>query len=86
MQIIEEANRLLMPGGALCIMEINPYSPLVQKMVSNVFAFTAFKATEPYFDDYRTFSIENAIQERGFTFPLQVENSPRHRTIVAHKR
>ncbi|GLJ44861.1 hypothetical protein SUGI_0944050, partial [Cryptomeria japonica] len=85
-QVIDEANRLLKSGGALCIMEMNPHSPLVQKMVNNVFAFTAFKATEPYFDDYRTFSIEKAIEERGFTFPFQADNSPRHRTIVAHKR
>lgn len=41
MQILEEAHRLLRPGGALTIMEMNPYSPLVQNMVKNVFAFTA---------------------------------------------
>ncbi|KAH9323367.1 hypothetical protein KI387_018006, partial [Taxus chinensis] len=40
-QVIDEANRILKPGGALCIMEMNPHSPLVQKMVDNVFAFTA---------------------------------------------
>ncbi|KAJ7567472.1 hypothetical protein O6H91_02G149500 [Diphasiastrum complanatum] len=85
-QIVEEANRLLKIGGVLAIMEMNPYSPHVQRMVNNVFAFTAFKSTEPYFDDYRTFQIEKAIQERGFTFPQQVECSPRHRTIVAFKR
>jgi ubiquinone/menaquinone biosynthesis C-methylase UbiE len=41
LQILEEAHRLLRPGGALSIMEMNPYSPLVQNMVKNVFAFTA---------------------------------------------
>lgn len=41
MQIIEEAQRLLKPGGALAIMEMNPYSPALQRMVNNVFAFTA---------------------------------------------
>ncbi|KAL2635394.1 hypothetical protein R1flu_006873 [Riccia fluitans] len=85
-QIVEEAHRLLKPGGALAIMEMNPYSPYLQSMVNNVFAFTAFKATEPYFDDYRTFGIEKAIEERGFTFPSQRECSPRHRTIVAYKK
>lgn len=40
-QIIEEAHRLLKPGGALAIMEMNPYSPLVQSMINNIFAFTA---------------------------------------------
>ncbi|KAI5072750.1 hypothetical protein GOP47_0012856 [Adiantum capillus-veneris] len=85
-QIIEEAHRLLKQGGALAIMEMNPYSPLLQKMVNNIFAFTAFKSTEPYFDDYRTFCIEKAIEERGFQYPSQLECSPRHRTIVAHKK
>jgi hypothetical protein len=45
-----------------------------------------FKATEPYFDDYRTFHIESAIEKRGFSFPSQTECSPRHRTIVAIKK
>lgn len=85
-QIIEEAHRLLKRGGALAIMEMNPYSPLLQKMVNNMFAFTAFKSTEPYFDDYRTFCIEKAMEERGFEYPSQLESSPRHRTIVAHKK
>ncbi|KAG6553443.1 hypothetical protein Mapa_005179 [Marchantia paleacea] len=85
-QIIEEAHRLLKPGGALAIMEMNPYSPHLQRMVTNVFALTAFKAREPYFDDYRTFGIERAVEERGFTFPTQTECSPRHRTVVAHKK
>lgn len=85
-QIVEEAHRLLKRGGALAIMEMNPYSPLLQKMVNNMVAFTAFKSTEPYFDDYRTFCIETAIEERGFEYPSQKESSPRHRTIVAHKK
>lgn len=84
-KIIAEANRVLKPGGALAIMEMNPNSPFFQSMVDNVFAFTAFKATEPYLDDYRTFPIEEAIAEAGFEYPSQEESSPRHRTIVAHK-
>jgi len=84
-QIIEEAQRLLKPGGALAIMEMNPYSSSLQRMVNNVFAFTAFKATEPYFDDYRTFGLENAIESLGFSSPIQAESSPSHRTLVAHK-
>eukprot|EP00897_Mesotaenium_endlicherianum_P003939 jgi/Mesen1/3573/ME000002S05139 len=84
-QIIQEAYRILKPGGAFAIMEMNPNSPFLHRMVNNVFAFTAFKATEPYFDDYRTFPIEEAIVDQGFEAPKQVECSPRHRAIVAHK-
>ena len=39
--MIEEAYRILKPGGAFAIMEMNPRSPFLQKMVDNVFAFTA---------------------------------------------
>lgn len=84
-QVIAEARRILRPGGALAIMEMDPRSPFLQKMVDNVFAFTAFKATEPYFDDYRTFPIEDAIAAAGFSYPQQAASSPRHRTIVAFR-
>lgn len=52
----------------------------------NIVIFLQFKATEPYFDDYRTFPIEEAIEERGFEPVQQTESTPRHRTMVAHKR
>ena len=45
-----------------------------------------FKATEPYFDDYRTFHLESTIERRGFMFPSQTESSPHHRTLVAVKK
>ncbi|CAI5950107.1 unnamed protein product [Closterium sp. NIES-64] len=83
--IIEEAHRILRPGGAFAVMEMNPRSPFFQKISNNPFTFAAFKATEPYLDDYRTFPIEDAIAERGFEYPQQMESSPRHRCIVAHK-
>ncbi|CAI5482663.1 unnamed protein product [Closterium sp. Yama58-4] len=84
-KIIEEAHRILRPGGAFAVMEMNPRSPFFQKISNNPFTFAAFKATEPYLDDYRTFPIEDAIAERGFEYPQQMESSPRHRCIVAHK-
>ncbi|CAI7782919.1 unnamed protein product [Closterium sp. NIES-53] len=84
-KIIEEAHRILRPGGAFAVMEMNPRSPFFQRISNNPFTFAAFKATEPYLDDYRTFPIEGAIAERGFEYPQQMESSPRHRCIVAHK-
>ena len=45
----------------------------------------AFKSTEPYLLDYVTLDLHQAIQEQGFQAPLQMENSPRHRTVVAVK-
>jgi len=84
--IVAECHRLLRPGGALSIMEMNPRSPFLRKLVGNVPAFTAFRATEPFIEDYLTFDIERAIGERGFEMPKQTECSPRHRVLVAHKQ
>ena len=44
--IAKEAHRLVRPGGAFAIMEMNPGSPIFQRITSNVFAYTAFKSTE----------------------------------------
>ena len=45
----------------------------------------AFKSTEPYLLDYVTLDLHQAIKDQGFRAPLQMENSPRHRTVVAVK-
>jgi ubiquinone/menaquinone biosynthesis C-methylase UbiE len=83
--IIAEAFRLLRPGGALQIMEMDPRSAILGRVRANPFAFTAFASTEPYLQDYLTFALEAAVEAAGFEAPQQAANSPRHRTLVAHK-
>jgi ubiquinone/menaquinone biosynthesis C-methylase UbiE len=83
--IISEAFRLLRPGGALQIMEMDPSSPILARVRSNPFAFTAFASTEPYLKEYLTFPLEAELQGAGFEPAAQAPNSPRHRTVVAHK-
>jgi ubiquinone/menaquinone biosynthesis C-methylase UbiE len=83
--IISEAFRLLRPGGALQIMEMDPSSPILVRVRSNPFAFTAFASTEPYLKEYLTFPLEAELQGAGFEAAAQAPNSPRHRTVVAHK-
>jgi ubiquinone/menaquinone biosynthesis C-methylase UbiE len=83
--IIAEAFRLLRPGGALQIMEMDPRSAILGRVRANPFAFTAFASTEPYLQDYLTFALEAAVEGAGFEAPQQAANSPRHRTLVAHK-
>lgn len=82
--IIQEAHRLLRPGGHLAIMDMNPRSEVIQKMPP--FVFTLLKSTEPYLDDYFTLDIEAALAVAGFERPVITFNSPRHRTIVSRKR
>ena len=57
----------------------------MHRLSSNVVVFAALKATEPYLDQYMSLDIESMIQSVGFEVPKQVESSPRHRTVVAHK-
>lgn len=84
--ILKEAYRLLRPGGALAIMEMNPKSPAFQRIANNVMAFTAFKSTEPYLDQYTSLDLHGQIAAQGFALSDEVECSPRHRTVVAIKR
>jgi len=79
--IIQEAKRLLKPGGYFYLMDMNPRSPVYQKMPPYVFAL--LKSTEPYLDEYFTLDLTSAILDAGFALPDIVPNSPRHRTVLA---
>lgn len=82
--IIQEARRLLRPGGHLAIMDMNPRSEVFAKMPPYI--LTLLKSTEPYLDQYFALDIEQVIYDAGFERPTIACNSPRHRTIVAKVR
>jgi ubiquinone/menaquinone biosynthesis C-methylase UbiE len=82
--ILQEARRLLRPGGHLAIMDMNPQSEIYAKMPPYI--LTLLKSTEPYLDEYFTLDLEKAIYNAGFSQPMKVCNSPRHRTLVAQVR
>ena len=79
--IITEAHRVLRPGGYLTIMDMNPQSPVFEKMPPYI--LTLLKSTEPYLDQYFALDLDRAFTEAGFTVPQLAFNSPRHRTITA---
>jgi ubiquinone/menaquinone biosynthesis C-methylase UbiE len=79
-QIIQEAARLLRPGGHLAIMDMNPQSEIYSKM--KPYILTLLKSTEPYLDRYFSLDIEQAFVEAGFEKPTITQNTPRHRTII----
>lgn len=84
-QVLTEAYKILPSGGAFSLMDINPKSIFFQKFASNPFAFAAFKSTEPWIQSYVKLDLEQALEETGFSKIQVLENSPRHRTVVAYK-
>ena len=79
--VLQEARRLLQPGGHLAIMDMNPQSAVLKSMPP--FVFTLLKSTEPYLDEYMTLDLPQALVEAGFESPQVTINSPRHRTVLA---
>lgn len=79
--ILQEARRLLRPGGYFAMMDSNPKAEGYVKMPPYV--MTLLKSTEPYIDDYFTFDTEQAIVDAGFTRPTRTVTSPRHHTLIA---
>eukprot|EP00890_Picochlorum_soloecismus_P005088 jgi/Picsp_1/5580/NSC_02939-R1_methyltransferase type 11 len=83
--IFKEAYRLLRPGGALCVMEMNPITPAFQRVMNNPIPYAIFKSTEPYLLDYVALDMPAAMAIAGFSTVQQMENSPKHKTVVAIK-
>jgi ubiquinone/menaquinone biosynthesis C-methylase UbiE len=82
--ILQEARRLLRPGGHLAIMDMNPKSEIYAKMPPYI--LTLLKSTEPYLDEYFSLDLESAIGEAGFSSPTVTSNTPRHRTLIAQAK
>jgi ubiquinone/menaquinone biosynthesis C-methylase UbiE len=82
-EIVREAYRLLVPGGNLTIMDMNPQSPVYASM--KPYMLTLLKSTEPYLDEYFTFDISQELASAGFKNIEIISNTHRHRSIFATK-
>lgn len=85
-EIFAEAYRVLPPGGALTLMDMDPTAPAFEKLASNPFAFAAFRSTEPWLHEYISLDLQKVLGDVGFSDISVASNSPRHRTVVALKR
>ncbi|MEM6253425.1 MAG: class I SAM-dependent methyltransferase [Cyanobacteria bacterium P01_D01_bin.156] len=83
LEVIQEAHRILRPGGHFTIMEMNPQSEVYKKLPAYV--LTLLKSTEPYLDQYFALDVHQALMDTGFTQPSQTTNTSRHRVIIAQK-
>jgi len=83
--IFREAYRLLRPGGALAVMEMDPRTEAFKRILRNPAAYCAFKATEPWLLEYIGLDMQAAVTAAGFAAPYLGANSPRHKTVVAIK-
>ncbi len=81
--ILQEAKRLLRPGGCIAIFDSNPESAVIQSLPPVL--FTLMKSTEPWSDDYYTFDVESALYDSGFEHVVSAATDPRHRTLIARK-
>ncbi|MEM9772129.1 MAG: class I SAM-dependent methyltransferase [Cyanobacteria bacterium P01_D01_bin.73] len=79
--ILQEAQRLLKPGGTFALMDMNPQSHTFQTIPP--FVFTLLKSTEPYLDQYLQLDLAQSITDAGFNPPTITVNTPRHRTVIA---
>jgi SAM-dependent methyltransferase len=82
---LREARRLLKPGGAVMMMDMDPFSPAFRRIYGNPFALAAFKSTEPWLTEYVALDALAAVADAGFVGESVRAGacSPRHRAIVA---
>lgn len=79
--VLEEAARLLRPGGVLAMVDQDPQSETIRAMPAPL--ATLLKSTEPYLADYFALDMENALEQAGFNTIRCVASDHRHRVLVA---
>ena len=86
LDVIREAHRILRPGGAIAFMDMDPESIYIKNFNKNWLAKAAFAVTEPWFQDFCRFPMEEMLKANNFVDIKNVKTSPKHRTILALKK
>uniref|UniRef100_A0A6V7QWM1 Methyltransferase type 11 domain-containing protein n=1 Tax=Ananas comosus var. bracteatus TaxID=296719 RepID=A0A6V7QWM1_ANACO len=86
--LVEEAFRLLRPGGTIAltdnsvILTLRFFFLTFTQELSPVL-FTLLKSTEPFLDEYYLLDLEETMREAGFVNVNTILTDPRHRTVTA---
>ena len=78
--VLQEAARLLRPGGVLVMVDQDPSSSVLQRLPAPV--ATLLKSTEPYIEEYFSLDMAAALGEAGFHDLSISACDPRHRVIA----
>ena len=79
-EVLQEAARLLKPGGVLLMVDQDPASSVLQRLPAAV--ATLLKSTEPYIEDYFGLDMGAALLQAGFRDLRIGACDPRHRVIA----
>lgn len=85
-RVVEEAYRILKPGGQLWVCEMDFEAPAYAAQRANALFFALIRATEPYLDDYAEGETElRHFVQRKFATTTVTPATGRHYALVATK-
>lgn len=81
--ILQEAFRVMRPGGVLAIMDQDPFSQTIRNLPPVLIAL--MKSTEPFMDQFYARDMEQLVVDAGFVDVKNGNTTHRHRCFVATK-